>query len=96
MDSLAHGASALRVPSANPPCYVFENASTLARHVAQLVAGIIREELARLGAPPERVGLQPSEMDAVREAANWACEGDLLILLIHEDPDAVVEFLGSR
>lgn len=60
------------------------------------VSGIIGEELARLGAPPEMVSFQPSEMDAVREAADWAREGDLLILLIHEDPDAVVDFLSSR
>ena len=43
MEASTNSAAALRVPSANPPCYVFETADQLARHVAQLVAGVIRE-----------------------------------------------------
>ena len=50
------GQGALQVPSVNPACYVFDKASVLARHVAQLVAGVIRErnalgQLAVLGLP---------------------------------------------
>ena len=35
--------AALRIPAVNPPSYVFQTASALARHVAQLIAGVIRE-----------------------------------------------------
>ena len=78
MDSPANGStSALRVPSANPPCYVFETASSLSRHVAQLVAGIIRErnalgQKAVLGLP---TGSTP--VDVYRELIRMHQEEDL-------------------
>jgi len=34
---------ARRVPGGRLPCYVFDSGSELARHVARIVAGVIRE-----------------------------------------------------
>ncbi|MCA9174692.1 MAG: glucosamine-6-phosphate deaminase [Planctomycetales bacterium] len=43
MESSPSRPVAISVPSVKPPCYVFATASILARHVAQLIANVIRE-----------------------------------------------------
>ena len=59
------------------------------------VPQIIREEFLRLGAPTEMLSYQDEELQAVREAVEWACAGDLLVLLIHENVQAVLDYLKS-
>lgn len=60
------------------------------------VAGIIRDEFLRLGMPPDDLAERDSELDAVREAVDWARSGDLVIALVHEDREAVLDYLASR
>ncbi len=58
------------------------------------VAGLIEEELRRLGAPAEAIGRAGSEFEAVRQALGWAREGDLLLLLSHGSRDRVLALLA--
>ena len=50
----------------------------------------------RSGAHQSRIEHQREEMDAVEAALDWAQPGDLVILLIHEDLDAVLDYLSQR
>jgi cyanophycin synthetase len=59
------------------------------------VSALIVDELRRLGAEGEAVVQAPDELAAVREALAWARPGDLLVLLVHADRDAVLELLGA-
>lgn len=60
------------------------------------VPGILRRRFQQLGAPADMLTYQAHELDGVREAVEWSQNGDVLILLIHEDVDAVTEYLGNR
>jgi len=60
------------------------------------VSGLLRHRFLELGAPAEVLGYQEHELAGVREAVEWSRSGDVLILLIHEDLEAVTEFLSSR
>jgi cyanophycin synthetase len=60
------------------------------------VPGILRRRFQQLGAPAEILAYQARELDGVREAVEWSRNGDVLILLIHEDVDAVTEYLSDR
>jgi UDP-N-acetylmuramyl tripeptide synthase len=57
------------------------------------VPAILEDELRRLGADDDSLGRARNEMEAVREALAWARPGDLLVLLIHAQRDAVLELL---
>jgi len=57
------------------------------------VVRLIADELAHLGYPGERVERASDEMDAVRKALRWAAPGDLLLLLLHAQRKAVLEWL---
>jgi len=57
------------------------------------VVALLRDEFARCGVAEQVLGYQEEEMDAVREALQWAQKGDLVLLLVHEDPDAVIGYL---
>lgn len=58
------------------------------------VPAILDDELRRLGATDDALGRARNEMEAVRQALAWARPGDLLVLLIHTQRDAVLELLG--
>ena len=58
------------------------------------VPKILTEELARLGAAKDRVLYAPSELDAVRESLRWSRPGDLLLLLLHAEREAVLALLS--
>ena len=60
------------------------------------VPALIRTELMRLGAQESAVSYQEFELDAVREALDRAEEGDLVIMLIHEQMKEVIEFVQAR
>jgi UDP-N-acetylmuramyl tripeptide synthase len=49
------------------------------------VPRLIEEELRRRGAPAAAIEYAESDFDAVQKALAWAQEGDLLLLLLHED-----------
>ncbi|MGD9869212.1 MAG: Mur ligase family protein, partial [Hyphomicrobiales bacterium] len=57
------------------------------------VPALLREELGRLGAPPEAVTAAESETEAVRGAFAWALAGDLLVLLSHAARARTLAFL---
>ena len=60
------------------------------------VPGILRRRFLQLGARAEILSYQEHELDAVREAVQWSRNGDVLILLIHEDVDGVTRYLDNR
>ncbi len=60
------------------------------------VPELIRTQLMRLGAQESAVSYQEFELDAAREALDRAEEGDLVIMLIHEQMDEVIEFVRAR
>ena len=47
------------------------------------VPEMIAAELEALGAPPETIATADSEIEATRQALEWAEPGDFLILLLH-------------
>ena len=59
------------------------------------VAGLLRHRFLELGARAEILGYQEQELEAVREAVEWSQNGDVLMLLIHEDVEAVTEYLSN-
>ena len=54
---------------------------------------VMKAELTRLGAPHERVSVQPTEMDGVRDVLGRARGSDLLLLTVHSHYDDVVSYL---
>ena len=60
------------------------------------VVRMMCEELLLAGAPESAIEIQAEESDAVRTALEWAEPGDLVILLIHEDLNAVVDYLRGQ
>lgn len=64
-----------------------------------VVRSLLAGEFRRLGARGDELEEVESELDAVRAALRWGREGDLLLLLIHEDRDnvlALLEKLAAR
>jgi UDP-N-acetylmuramyl tripeptide synthase len=57
------------------------------------VPRLITGELARLGVPREIVRQAPTELDAVRQAFDWARPGDLLLLLVHAQRAEVFDLI---
>ncbi|MCP4330026.1 MAG: Mur ligase [Alphaproteobacteria bacterium] len=64
---------------------VKEMAKALRGREAGEVPELIAQELDSLGAPRDVVGSADSELDGLRQALEWAEEGDLLVLLLHTD-----------
>jgi UDP-N-acetylmuramyl tripeptide synthase len=56
---------------------------------------LMAEELAALGARADAVSIAPDELAAVRESLAWAREGDLLVLTVHSDREAVLDLLRT-
>ena len=59
-------------------------------------ADILVDELERPGFPRDRMGMHEHEMDAVRAALEWARSDDMLILPIHENRHAVLDFMPAQ
>ena len=57
------------------------------------VPAILANELRRLGAPESALETAGSDPEAVRRALAWARPGDLLVLLVHTERDAVLDLL---
>lgn len=57
------------------------------------VPAILEDELLKLGAPPESLSRAESELEGVRQALAWARPGDLLVLLVHTQREAVMELV---
>jgi len=59
------------------------------------VAGLLRDGFLAGGLPPEQISYVREEMDAVREVLQWLEDGDLAVLLVHEDIAAVTDLLSA-
>ena len=57
------------------------------------IPGLMADELARQGVSPEAVRLPGTELDAVRDALEWARPGDVLLLAVHQDRPLVMALL---
>ncbi len=57
------------------------------------VPAILEDELLRLGARREEVAHAATELEAVRQALDWARPGDLLLLLVHTDREEAMAML---
>ena len=53
----------------------------------------VAEELSQAGAPAEMVVSVETELEAAEAALEWAQEGDLLLLLTHEERARVLDLL---
>jgi UDP-N-acetylmuramyl tripeptide synthase len=58
------------------------------------VPALLAAELLRLGAAPESLEHAGSDVEAVERALAWARPGDLLVLLVHTDREAVLARLS--
>lgn len=65
------------------------------REPGEMVA-LIDRELERLGVPAAQIDHAPSELAAVKQALDWAAAGDLVLLLLHAQRDAVLAYLEER
>jgi hypothetical protein len=77
---------------------VKENETQLRGRAPGEVPGIIRAELQRLGFPDVGTRMASSELDAARDALDWAHSGDVLALPIHSASarTAVIALLKSE
>ena len=55
------------------------------------IPAIMADELRRLGAPDDAIEHAGSELEAIGQALAWAREGDLLLLIAHEERQAVLD-----
>ena len=59
------------------------------------ISGVVLEALKTLGVPDVQRGSAPDDMSAVRLALNWARGGDLLLLTVHDQRDAVLALVDT-
>jgi len=59
------------------------------------VPAVLEDELRRRGAPPAALSRAASDLAAVEQALAWGRPGDLLVLLVHTDRDAVLACLAE-
>lgn len=59
------------------------------------VPRIIRDEIVRLGAPPEVVSVHPDELGATRDLFRWARAGDMLLLATQTQRRAVLDLVSA-
>lgn len=58
------------------------------------IARVLRAELERLGAQPEQISEHTREMATLDSALGWARPGDLIVMVVLDDSDAVLERLA--
>ena len=56
---------------------------------------LIADELRRLRVPDSRVSRAATELESVRQLLAWAEEGDLLVLPVHAERDAVLGLIAD-
>lgn len=57
---------------------------------------ILHQALIEVGCPEERIGHAASELEAAKQALDWAQDGDLLLLLILDQREEVLELLRDQ
>jgi len=57
------------------------------------ISGVLLDALRELGVPDTQLASAPDDMSAVRQALTWARSGDLLLLAVHDQRDAVLGLL---
>jgi UDP-N-acetylmuramyl tripeptide synthase len=61
-----------------------------------VIPAMIEHELRNAGAPAEALSRHDDELEAVRAALEWAREGDVLLLTVHAEREAVIALVESR
>jgi cyanophycin synthetase len=59
------------------------------------VPALLEEEFVRLGLPPGSITRAGPDLAGVRSALEWAQPGDLLVLAVHQDREAIIELLNQ-
>ena len=57
------------------------------------ISGVLLDALRALGVPDAQLASAPDDMSAVRQALTWARPGDLLLLAVHDQRDAVLQLV---
>jgi len=57
------------------------------------ISGVLLDALRALGVPDTQLANAPDDMSAVRHALTWARTGDLLLLAVHDQRDAVLQLV---
>lgn len=57
------------------------------------ISGVLLAALRELGVAEAQLASAPDDMSAVRHALAWARDGDLLLLAVHDQRDAILDFL---
>jgi len=74
---------------------VKEMTAMLRGRAAGELPAILRSSLLDAGAPADAIGMAPSELDGVRDALQWACEGDVLVLGVHVSREPVLALVDQ-
>ena len=72
-----------------------EMSSYLRGRPAGQIPTLMRSELEGGGIPAEAITVAQGELAGVREALEWAGEGDLLVLTVHAERPAVLDLLAA-
>ncbi len=59
------------------------------------IPAMMEAELRRLGAPESAIEHADSELEAIEKALTWARDGDLLLLIAHEERQAVLDRMAQ-
>ncbi len=59
------------------------------------IPAMMEAELRRLGAPDDAIQRADSELEAIEQALAWARDGDLLLLIAHEERQAVLDRMAQ-
>jgi len=57
------------------------------------ISGVLLDALRGLGVPDSQLASAPDDISAVRQALTWARAGDLLLLAVHDQRDAVLQLV---
>jgi cyanophycin synthetase len=77
-----------------PDRVVMKETPTMLRgRVLGEIPALLEDELRRQGAPTESLERAGDDLEATRQALDWARPGDLLVLLVHTQRDEVLDLL---
>jgi cyanophycin synthetase len=82
--------------SLGPDCVVLKEMDEYLRGRAPgEVPALLEQEFVRLGLSPASITRAGPDLAGVRSALEWARPGDLLVLAVHQDREAIVELLNQ-
>ncbi|MDZ7631511.1 MAG: Mur ligase family protein [Gemmatimonadaceae bacterium] len=94
-DAALHAIAAAAVHSGVIDLYIAKEMPKFLRgRLSGSISGVLLAALHALGAPDANLVEAASDMDAARAALQWARTGDLILLPIHDERDAVLALLA--